>query len=35
MTAVVKKVLALTPATDVAGRVKALDWDRVSQDLEA
>jgi hypothetical protein len=27
--------LAIIPAIDVAGRVKALEWDRVSQDLEA
>ena len=35
MNALVKEALAITPATDAAGRVKALDWARVSQDLDA
>src|SRR5688572_3047255 len=35
MNAPVKEALAITPATDVAGRVKALDWERVSKDLDA
>jgi len=35
MNALVKAALAITPATDVAGRVKVLDWERVSQDLDA
>jgi hypothetical protein len=35
MNAVRKAALAIIPATDVAGRVKALEWDRVSKDIEA
>ena len=35
MNALVNEALAITPATDVAGRIKALDWERVSQDLDA
>lgn len=35
MNAVVKKAPAITPAKDVAGRVKALDWERVATDLDA
>ncbi len=31
----VKEALASTPARDIAGRVKALDWERVSKDLDA
>ena len=30
-----EEALAIIPATDVAGRVKALEWERVSKDLEA
>jgi uncharacterized protein len=35
MNALVKEALAITPAKDVAGRVKSLDWERVSKDLDA
>jgi uncharacterized protein len=35
MNARVKEALAITPAKDIAGRVKALDWERVSKDLDA
>ena len=35
MNAPVKETLAITQAQDVAGRVKALDWERVSKDLDA
>jgi hypothetical protein len=35
MNALCKEALAIIPATDVAGRVKALEWERVSKDLEA
>jgi hypothetical protein len=35
MNAPVKEALAITPAKDVAGRGKALDWERVSKDLDA
>jgi len=35
MNASVKEALAITAAQDVAGRVKALDWERVSKDLDA
>jgi uncharacterized protein len=35
MNARVKEALAITPAKDVAGRVKSLDWERVSKDLDA
>jgi uncharacterized protein len=35
MSALVKEALAIAPAPDVAGRVKALEWERVSQDLDA
>jgi uncharacterized protein len=35
MNASVKEALAITTAQDVAGRVKALDWERVSKDLDA
>ncbi|MGH8591977.1 MAG: 2OG-Fe(II) oxygenase [Gammaproteobacteria bacterium] len=31
----VKEARASTPARDIAGRVKALDWERVSKDLDA
>jgi hypothetical protein len=31
----VKEARASTPARDIAGRVKALDWERLSKDLEA
>ena len=34
MNALMKEAPAITPATDVAGRVKALDWERVSLDLD-
>ena len=27
MNALMKEALAITPATDVAGRIKALDWE--------
>jgi hypothetical protein len=35
MNALVKEARAITPAKDIAGRVKVLDWERVSQDLDA
>jgi len=35
MNALGKEALAITPAKDIAGRVKALDWERVSKDLDA
>jgi hypothetical protein len=35
MSAVRKEALAIIPAADVAGRVKALEWERASKDLEA
>jgi len=35
MNASVKEALAITTAQDVAGRMKALDWERVSKDLDA
>ena len=35
MNALVKEARAITPAKDIAGRVKALDWERVSKDLDA
>jgi uncharacterized protein len=35
MHALVKEALSITPPEDIAGRVKALDWERVSQDLDA
>ena len=35
MNALVREALAITPATDVADRKKGLDWERVSQDLDA
>ena len=34
MNAVVKKAVAITPVKDVAGQIKALDWERVSNDLD-
>jgi uncharacterized protein len=33
--ALVKEARAITPARDIAGRVKALDWERGSNDLDA
>ena len=35
MHALVNEALAITSAGDIAGRVKALDWERASKDLEA
>jgi uncharacterized protein len=35
MNAMVEEALAITPARDIAGRVRSLDWERVSQDLDA
>jgi hypothetical protein len=35
MNALTKAALAITPVKDVADRIKALDWERVSKDLEA
>ncbi len=35
MNALVKETRAITPAKDMAGRVKALDWERVSKGLDA
>ncbi len=35
MNALVKEARAITSARDIAGRVKALDWERVSSDLDA
>jgi uncharacterized protein len=35
MNALVKEALAITPAGDIAGRVKALDWEQASNDLDA
>jgi hypothetical protein len=35
MNALIKEARAITPAKDIAGRVKALDWKRVSNDLDA
>jgi hypothetical protein len=35
MNALVKEALAISPATGVAARVNALDWERVSKDLDA
>jgi uncharacterized protein len=35
MNALVKEALAITSAKDIAGRVKVLDWERVSKDLDA
>jgi hypothetical protein len=35
MNAVVKEAPVITPAKDIAGRVKALDWARVLKDLDA
>ena len=35
MNALRKEALAIIPATDAARRVKALEWERVSKDLEA
>ena len=35
MNALVKEARAITPARDIAGRVKALDWEQVSKDLDA
>jgi hypothetical protein len=34
MNALVKEALTITPATDITERVKALDWERVSDDLD-
>jgi uncharacterized protein len=35
MNARVKEALAITPARNIASRVKSLDWERVSKDLDA
>ena len=35
MNALIKEARAITPARDIVGRVKALDWERVSKDLDA
>jgi uncharacterized protein len=35
MNALIKEARAIAPAKDVVGRVKSLDWERVSQDLDA
>jgi hypothetical protein len=35
MNALRNEALAIIPATDVRGRVKAFEWERVSKDLEA
>lgn len=35
MNALVEEALAITPARNIASRVKALDWERVSKDLDA
>jgi uncharacterized protein len=35
MHAVAKEALAITPATDIASRVQARNWEQVSQDLDA
>jgi hypothetical protein len=35
MTALVKEIPAITPATDMTGRITALDWEAVSEGLEA
>jgi uncharacterized protein len=35
MNARVEEALAITPARNIASRVKALDWERVSKDLDA
>jgi len=35
MNALEKEVLAITPVTDVAGRVQGFDWERLSKDLDA
>jgi hypothetical protein len=34
MNALVKEALAITPARNIASRVKSLDWERVSKDLD-
>jgi hypothetical protein len=31
----IKKTLAITPAKEIAGRMKALNWERVSQELDS
>jgi uncharacterized protein len=35
MNALVEEALAITPARNIASRVKSLDWERVSKDLDA
>lgn len=35
MNAIVGKARAITPVKHLAGRVKALDWERISNDLDA
>jgi uncharacterized protein len=35
MNALVKEALAITPATDIASRLQARNWEQVSQDLDA
>jgi uncharacterized protein len=35
MNALVKEARAITPAKNIAARVKAIDWERVSKDLDA
>ena len=35
MNAQIKKPAANTPAKEIAGRVQTLDWERVSQELDA
>jgi uncharacterized protein len=35
MNALVREALAITPARNIASRVKSLDWERVSKDLNA
>jgi hypothetical protein len=35
MNALIKEALAITPARNIASRVKSLDWERVSKDLDA
>jgi hypothetical protein len=35
MNAMVAEALAITPGRDITGRVRSLDWERVSQDLDA
>jgi hypothetical protein len=33
--AVIKEILTITSAKEIAGRVKMLDWERVATDLDA